>query len=49
MPSDEHVTRIDHFPGKEAGQNGFALRFANRLIESTWNRDNWCVGADEAE
>lgn len=34
------VFRVDHFLGKEAVQNALALRFANRLLATVWNRDN---------
>jgi glucose-6-phosphate 1-dehydrogenase len=34
------VFRVDHFLGKEAVQNVLALRFANRIFGSVWNRDN---------
>ena len=34
------VFRVDHFLGKEAVQNVLALRFANRLLGSVWNRDH---------
>ncbi|NND83951.1 MAG: glucose-6-phosphate dehydrogenase (NADP(+)), partial [Acidimicrobiia bacterium] len=37
--SEEQVYRIDHFLGKEAVQNLLALRFANPLFETAWNRD----------
>jgi glucose-6-phosphate 1-dehydrogenase len=38
---NEHdVFRIDHFLGKEAVQNLFALRFANSIFEPVWNRDH---------
>ncbi|MDN5894226.1 MAG: glucose-6-phosphate dehydrogenase [Nocardioides sp.] len=36
--SEEQVFRIDHFIGKEAVQNILALRFANRLFETVWDR-----------
>ena len=36
---DEHqIFRIDHYLGKEAVQNLLALRFANSLFETLWNR-----------
>jgi glucose-6-phosphate 1-dehydrogenase len=37
---EEQVYRIDHFLGKEAVQNILALRFANSLMESAWNREH---------
>lgn len=37
---EQQIYRIDHYLGKEAVQNLFALRFSNRLIEATWNRDH---------
>src|SRR4051794_5283880 len=36
---EEQVYRIDHFLGKEATQNLHMLRFANRLIGDSWDRD----------
>ena len=33
------VFRIDHYLGKETVQNFLALRFANQLFESIWNRN----------
>jgi glucose-6-phosphate 1-dehydrogenase len=36
---EEHqIFRIDHYLGKETVQNLMALRFANSLFESLWNR-----------
>ena len=35
---EDQVFRIDHFLGKEAVQNLFALRFANALFEPAWDR-----------
>lgn len=37
---EDAVFRVDHFLGKEAVQNVLALRFANRLLASVWNREN---------
>jgi len=37
--SEKQVFRIDHFLGKETVQNILALRFANGMFESLWNRD----------
>ncbi len=36
---ESEVYRIDHYLGKETVQNLLALRFANPMFESTWNRD----------
>jgi glucose-6-phosphate 1-dehydrogenase len=36
---EAQVYRIDHYLGKETVQNLLALRFANALFESVWNRD----------
>jgi len=33
---EEELYRIDHYLGKEAVQNLFALRFANRIFNSVW-------------
>ena len=35
--SEEQVYRIDHFLGKEATQNLYLTRFANRLFGDVWN------------
>ncbi|MFP3913703.1 MAG: glucose-6-phosphate dehydrogenase, partial [Actinomycetota bacterium] len=37
--AEEEVYRIDHYLAKETVQNLMALRFANPLFESSWNRD----------
>lgn len=37
---EEETFRIDHYLGKESVQNLFALRFANRIFEPVWNREN---------
>jgi len=36
--AEEQVYRVDHYLGKEEVQNILALRFANSIIESFWNR-----------
>ncbi|KAI1294979.1 Glucose-6-phosphate 1-dehydrogenase [Halotydeus destructor] len=38
--TEEEVYRIDHYLGKEMVQNLMALRFGNRIISPTWNREN---------
>lgn len=38
--ADDQVFRVDHFLGKSTVLNLLGLRFANRLFESVWNRDN---------
>ena len=35
---EEQIYRIDHFLGKEATQNLYLTRFANRLFGDVWNR-----------
>jgi glucose-6-phosphate 1-dehydrogenase len=37
---ESQIFRIDHFLGKEAVQNILALRFANGMFETGWNRDH---------
>jgi glucose-6-phosphate 1-dehydrogenase len=34
------IYRIDHYLGKEMVQNIMALRFGNRIIWPTWNREH---------
>jgi glucose-6-phosphate 1-dehydrogenase len=36
---EQDIYRIEHFLGKEAAQNLFALRFANGIFEPVWNRN----------
>lgn len=35
---EEQIYRIDHFLGKESFQNIYAFRFANQLIDASWDR-----------
>jgi glucose-6-phosphate 1-dehydrogenase len=35
---ESQIFRVDHYLGKEAVQNLLALRFANAIFESVWNR-----------
>jgi len=37
--AEDQIYRIDHYLAKETVQNLMALRFANPLFESSWNRD----------
>jgi glucose-6-phosphate 1-dehydrogenase len=37
---ENHVHRVDHFLGKSTVINLLGLRFANRVFEQVWNRDN---------
>jgi glucose-6-phosphate 1-dehydrogenase len=37
---ESQIFRIDHFLGKEACQNILALRFANGMFETGWNREH---------
>jgi glucose-6-phosphate 1-dehydrogenase len=36
---ESQIYRIDHYLGKETVQNLLAMRFANPMFESIWNRD----------
>lgn len=38
--SEEQIYRIDHYLGKEMVQNMMTIRFANKILSSTWNREN---------
>src|SRR4029078_2244664 len=37
---ENRIYRIDHYLGKETGQNLMALRFANALFEPLWNANH---------
>lgn len=37
---EHQVHRVDHFLGQQTVQGLLALRFANRLLEPVWNREN---------
>lgn len=37
---EQQVHRVDHFLGKSTVLNLLGLRFANRIFEQVWNRDN---------
>lgn len=48
---EKQIYRIDHYLGKEAMQNIFALRFANTIFEPIWNNehiDNIQITASES-
>ncbi|OXU20165.1 hypothetical protein TSAR_004697 [Trichomalopsis sarcophagae] len=38
--TEEQIYRMDHFLGYEMVQNLLSLRFANKMISSSWNKDN---------
>jgi len=38
--NEDQIYRIDHYLGKEMVQNVITLRFANRIMSPTWNRDH---------
>src|SRR5450759_1199026 len=38
--TEKHIFRIDHYLGKPAVQNLFALRFGNALFEPLWRREH---------
>ena len=40
VTDEDHVYRIDHFLGKEAVRALMALRFANGVVETLWNREH---------
>lgn len=37
---ERDIFRVDHFLGKQAVQNTLGLRFANRVLESAWDREH---------
>lgn len=37
---EDQIYRIDHYLGKEMVQNLMTIRFANKILGSTWNREN---------
>jgi len=41
--TEEDLYRIDHYLGKEMVQNLVTLRFANKVFEPLWNRENISV------
>lgn len=38
--TEKQIFRIDHYLGKEMIQNLLTVRFANRILESTWNNQH---------
>ncbi|XP_037933122.1 glucose-6-phosphate 1-dehydrogenase [Teleopsis dalmanni] len=38
--SESQIYRIDHYLGKEMVQNLMTIRFGNKILSSTWNREN---------
>lgn len=40
MFTEDQIYRIDHYLGKEMVQNLVVLRFGNRFIAPSWNRDH---------
>lgn len=38
--SEKQIFRIDHYLGKEMIQNLLTVRFANRIVESSWNNED---------
>ena len=39
-PHEQQIFRIDHYLGKPAVQNLFAMRFGNALFEPVWRREH---------
>ncbi|XP_039233437.1 glucose-6-phosphate 1-dehydrogenase isoform X2 [Drosophila yakuba] len=37
---EDQLYRIDHYLGKEMVQNLMTIRFGNKILSSTWNREN---------
>ncbi|EDV30686.1 uncharacterized protein Dana_GF14919 [Drosophila ananassae] len=37
---EKQIYRIDHYLGKEMVQNLMTIRFGNKILNTTWNRDN---------